>query len=391
MMFASLLLSYFTNFVYAPTPIKFVFSGAMIYCLFCFPINYIRSNDFDKVSNAILKTIIVLTVFAVIHSSVTEQAKYATGNKWITMFMNPECMFMMLAPCFTFLAADFHSVKILQDSIKIFLILGFFGVFVNCFILPAILWSSIIFFPFVNKSYKLMIVVSIAMAVFSAFFAEDTSRTSILMILFVLMAYWAVYRLKSLLVIKVVCFASLILSTFYGIMTLINPDFSVIAFALEYVLQKTADTDMATDTRTFLFLEMAEDLSQNDAWIFGKGAYSHYFSQYFYDLPSGEGDHFMRLMSEVTMLQNLLRGGILYASAYCSLIAYAVYKAITKGRSKFILSIAVVASGWYFVSWISYLHGCSFKQLGFFLLLGCCLSPTWLNKTDNEIESILKT
>ena len=136
-----------------------------------------------------------------------------------------------------------------------------------------------------------------------------------------------------------------------------------------YISNKTDDTSISADTRTFLYVEMANDLTNSHSWLIGKGAFSHYYSVYF---------------------NHLLRGGILYVLAYYGLILFAVYKSTWQGNNKFVRSIGIIAVGWYFNSFVGDITGCKFYHIAFFLLIGCCLSKKWLNYTDIDIKRIMK-
>ena len=73
---------------------------------------------------------------------------------------------------------------------------------------------------------------------------------------------------------------------------------------------------------------------------------------------------------------------------FYGLIFYAVSKVLKYGRNKFVMSIAILASGWIFISCFSFLHGFNMTLVGFFMILGCCLSKKWLNKSDEEITQM---
>ena len=387
-MISTLLLHFSGGYTYAPGLIKMLFSFSLWICLLIFPFRIVRHNDFDKIPNVILKGLLLFTLIAVL-TSVFDNSSTAVGNKWLTLFGNPECMFMMLAPCFVCLASIDSSLGTLLKSWKFYIAVGTLGALNQTFIPVSVLWISAVFYPYVDRKYRFLVLLSIVFAIYAAFFAESTSRTTIILILFVLASYFSVYILNSPSIVKQCCYVLIAISTIYAILTLVEPDFSVFQIILDLLMQNTGDQDLSTDTRTFLFWELAEDLTKNNSWIFGKGAYSNYFSLYFWNSTSGEGDHYYRLTCEVTFLQCLLRGGICYTICYFSLIAYAVYNAFTKSRNKMLKSIAIIATGWYAIACMSYLNGCDYKHLGFFLLLGCCLSNKWLNYTDEDIKRML--
>ena len=71
-----------------------------------------------------------------------------------------------------------------------------------------------------------------------------------------------------------------------------------------------------TDTRTFLYQELAEDLTMTDSWIMGKGAFSHYYSHIFLISDSEGSDFHYRMTVEVGVLNFLLHGGLVYVILY---------------------------------------------------------------------------
>lgn len=86
-MIASIAIGFFWGIYFqAPGAVKAVFSALMILSALVFPYGYIRNNVFDKISNTILRVIILLSVVAVLRSVFNEEADmYAFGNKWMTL------------------------------------------------------------------------------------------------------------------------------------------------------------------------------------------------------------------------------------------------------------------------------------------------------------------
>ena len=384
---SSLLLAFFGHYTSAPGVVKAIFSFSLWFCVFLFPYKYIRHNDFGRFVNVTLCFVFILTIVAFIRS-VMDDSGIVIGNKWMTLFGNPDCTFMLLTPCFAFLGVDENSLSELKKVLFVYLFVGSLFLLNDRYVTHSVLWISIVFFPYVNKKYKILIVLSLLVAIYRSFYDNETSRTTIIVLAFSLASYILAYVYKGKSFFVVFCTAMIILPTIYVCYTLTNDNYSIFNVILSLVQEKTGDATLATDTRTFLFWEMAEDLTHNDAWLLGKGAYSHYFSHYF---SKADGDHFDRISCEVTLLQFLLRSGIVYVITYYSLLTYAIHKSLTKSKNRFLLSMAVMTSGWFFVSCMSALNGCEFKHMGFFLLLGCCMSPYWLEKSDEEIKEIMES
>ena len=203
---------------------------------------------------------------------------------------------------------------------------------------------------------------------------------------FSIMSYILVYVIKNSKLIYLFCFIFLVAPFLIVGSTMLFPNDGKSMFQI--ISSNVEDEEMNVDTRTFLYIEIAEDLTKNESWLLGKGAYSHYYSNYFSQNVEG-GDNEDRLMCEVPFLLLLLRSGLLYVIIYFCIIIIAVFKAI-KSRNNFVKSLGVIMIGWYFNSFIGDISGCRLQHLALFLLLGVCLSPMWREKNNSELLSFLK-
>lgn len=389
MMIATLVYRIISIGGHQPQMSKVILAASLWLSFFLFPSQYIRQNDFGSSIDKLLRIIIILTAIATVRS-VFAPLEGHVANKWFTLFGNQECMFMLLAPCLMYLCQYRDSVLILKYATQLFLLVGTVPIFLGHYAAGGILFFSAILYPHMKRGYQILIYISIVMSIVGAFFVDETSRSGIILLVIIIVAYICVYVVNNKKLIWVVCLFLIIAPLAYSVLMLINPAFSVIDIILNWLLQQTGDEQLATDSRSFLFWEIADDLTKNEAWLLGKGALSHYFSAFFFQSTSEKADVANRIGVEVTLLMLLLRSGVAYAITYYSIIVIAVTSALRKARNKFVLSVAVMAAGWSLFSCVSYLNGCNFLHLGFFLLLGCCASKRWQNYTDEEIKCLLK-
>ena len=373
------------HFALAPGVVKALFSALMILSAVFFPYGYIRNNDFDKISNAILRVILVLGVVAVVRSVLNEDVDmYALGNKWTTLFGNEYCALLLLPPLFTYLAVEPINVLYVKRINYQYMLLGAFFMFLFRFPLSTIVLLLPVFIPYVNRSYKLLIGVAVIHAVLGATLGNNPSRAFFLYLVFAIAAFYLVFIVRKIVVTRFFCISCIILPFFLFVSLLYNNgnEPSFFEKAQTYIIGKTKNKDLATDTRTFLYQEMALDLTKTDSWIWGKGAFAHYFS---FSFDEGLNGRFGRISSEVPFLNFLMHGGIVYVFFYFLLFLYAIYKGLWKSNSKFVQCIAVVVTGWYFCSFVCDLTGARYYHILFFILLGCCLSDRFLKMTDDEI------
>lgn len=379
---ATMILTYYWKaFFYAPSVIKTVYT-LLIWCaLIVFPYKLVNNNTFSKTTNFFLKVLIIMGVVQTIRSALSSNPLlHAFGNKWLTLFFNEYTMFLFVPPIFIYLGNRDEGLFFLRKSTLSFLIVGV--VFLALFRFPLVGMAIFVgvLYPYVEKKYKVLIVISIIEAFLMGIIS---ARSNFIFLFFTFSSYFLVYKIRKKLILKLFCVFFTVSPIFLAIsiLTLGESKESILNNILEIVAR--SDEDAATDTRSFLYLEVAQDLTDNESWIWGKGTYSYYYSVHFDS--STETEHSDRMVAEVPFLNYLLHGGLVYVFFYFGLLLMGVYKGL-KSNNKFVQSIAIVAIGWYFLSFIGDINGCKFFHLGFFLLLGICLSPHWRNRTDAEIE-----
>ena len=371
---------------FAPSNIKLLYASVLWMSLLLMPVSLFKFNIFDNLTSMLFRCYALLVFGTVLNSAFFGYDAFV-GNKWFTTFGNEECLLMLMTPFLAFLTTYdgiLHTIK--QVNVKYMyvclILFAFLGISH-----PYLLWYICCFAPYYKKKYRILILLIFYIVIVSSFYAEETSRTMIFVLCISLLSYVLPYVLRNKGLIRIVCISLLVLPILYVLPILINPDKSIMIILKEIVMDQTGNEQLATDTRTFLFEEMSSDLTANDAWLFGKGIYSFYYSRWF---DSGGVSAGNRLTSEVTLLLLLLRGGILLALSYYSILYYAVYKALKNGKNMFVLSAAIMISGWIFISSFSYVNGFKFYHLCFFILVGCCLSPKWLSLNDKDINQLLK-
>lgn len=385
LMFATAIFSYYgLSFPQAPSIIKIFYSSCMWLTIILFPYRLFKSNDLGKNVVFLIKSIVLLVCIAILRSVFSDN-EHIAGNKWISLFGNDQFFFMLLIPLYMLIGTMDNVVRIIKRYLYIMLLIGVWGIFFEQNIMSKSLFLGAIFFPYVEKKYQCLICVTILQAVIAAFYQIETSRTMIIVIALSITSYILVYKIYNTFILKIYTIALIIIPVLYCLLTLFIPDFSIIEILLSYLTGQSSDTSFTTDTRSFLFWELASDLTESDAWIWGKGAYSAYYSSFF-DETGGDSEY--RMAVEVTFLTYILRCGLLFIAIYYSLITIVVWKAINKGKSKFIRMCAVMGANWCLVSYISHLNGYNFIYVSLFILLGCCASKKWLQKSDNEIKQI---
>lgn len=350
-----------------------------------FPFKILNDNNLLPIGNFIIKALLLCGVYQVFVTIFNDDyILNSIGNKYITLFFNDLCLFNFIAPLFAYLAIDLHILDIVRNRLQIMLVL--FTVFLPI----ANLFAGMTFYTpafgvFLRKKVRILVILGVFMTLFAGVFEDK--RTSILVFLFGIASYVFSYYFKKKIYTYVLCVLVLILPYILFVPILYSENESV----FEYLSREMSwgDDEMKTDTRSFLYREMSEDLTRTDSWLWGKGAHAHYYSHYFAISTSGYGDYHYRMYSEVTFLTFLLRGGIVYAILYYGLLIIAIIRAIYYGKSRFMQSVGILLSGWYFIHFFGDFSGFSFLHFVVFIFVGLTLSPVWINFSDNEIYKLL--
>lgn len=386
LMIGSLIVGFWGQFSLSPSIVRLIFACSIYLCLFTFPYKNFFNNDFGVVDKCALLFLIfygIILIFATIFNF--DPDMYAFGNKYVSLFLNENCAPLLFPPLFCFYSVQKENFYFLLKSISVFLIVSLimavFGSFKNIAFTPIFIMP---FFPYTNSKFRILILLSLFG---SLYFAKLSARMLIIVVAFALLSLLFTYILKSKAMKAFFCTAIIAtpLIFFAPILNLQKGEKTPIQEMLSLVFEG----DEAQDTRSYLYIEMAIDLTKSNSWICGKGAYAHYFSEFEHINYTGEGEDYGRISSEVPFLNFLLHGGIIYISFYLLLFIIAVYKTLIYGKNKFVSIIAIITVGWYFNTFIGDIEGCRFYHLVFFFLIGCCFSNSILKSSDAEIQAML--
>lgn len=366
----------------APHVFKFTYAILAYICLFFFPFSYTRRNDFGTTANSILLLLAIDSVLQILMTIYnTDPDIYAYGNKWLTLVLNENSIIALFPPFFVYYAKDIKCFHDLSKYLFTFGCVAFVFSIIKTINLEFLSVFSLAFFPYVSKKNRLIIIAAIIISIFMGIIER---RMLLILNAYAIAAFIIVYVIKLKWLQYVFCFICLLTPclVFIPILDLAKNELSFFQTLMQYLAENNIISD-GEDTRTFLYLEMAEDLRNNQVWMFGKGAYCHYFSSYF---SVNEGGSPFRLGSEVPFLNMLLHGGIIYIILYYSLLIWAIIKGLFYGKNLFVQIASLLIAGWIFNTFVGDLTGCRFYHICFFFLVGCCLSKKIRLLSDLDIQ-----
>tara|TARA_B110000090_G_scaffold159286_1_gene175487 strand:- start:1260 stop:2015 length:756 start_codon:yes stop_codon:yes gene_type:complete len=149
----------------------------------------------------------------------------------------------------------------------------------------------------------------------------------------------------------------------------------------------TSNQDLINDTRTFLYLEVFDDLVTNNNLLFGKGANGKYYSKYFNE-TGGDTDN--RLTVEVGVLSILLKVGLVGLILYLFILSTSIYYAFFRSNNYYILCIGYMIFVYTIVLFIKNPLAYSCSNIFIWFFIGTSFSSEIRKMSNMEIRYLLK-
>ena len=156
--------------------------------------------------------------------------------------------------------------------------------------------------------------------------------------------------------------------------------------ASSFIADMSNNKELMTDTRTFLFLEMFNDMSLSET-IIGRGAMGTYFSPYFYmiEVLDMVSDSSTRSVNEVGYLQIILKGGYIMMGLYILILLPAAYLGIFRSKNIIAKSCGYFVLT-YLIMWcVSYYIVYSAEYLLLWMATGTCISKSARNVKNDAM------
>ncbi|MGM0408334.1 MAG: hypothetical protein ACQERU_10130, partial [Bacteroidota bacterium] len=286
--------------------IKLFLSLYIYISLVLLPLGNLNSigNYFNNTTNFIFALIISYGLVVII----TDVIK---GQNIVSLFGNPVFGPVFLVPLFILWGSKINTLywlhRISIFSIKLGIILAPIAFLLKMEELPYLAFFPT-FFLILNYKYssskdKIWIILSLLIGLPVFYFSEY--RTGIIRILFSLIVFGLI-QLNFKIVYKYFAIIMICLPI-YLLYTGVTANQNIIAQILHFG-EEYDQTNLTVDTRTFLYTEFLTDMDKTQSLTFGKGAMGTYYSDFFYDWQGEDGDHYIRSIVEVGILQYMLRG-----------------------------------------------------------------------------------
>lgn len=235
--------------------------------------------------------------------------------------------------------------------------------------------------PFQDRTKNLLVLAGSAMLSLAAVHTEY--RTMLIRIVLVFISIAGVfllrrYNFKLILIAACLC---LCLPFYLLVSSIITRE-----SAFEKYLVLIDDPELGSDTRTFLYTEVYDDLKYNELLTVGKGSVARYYSPYF---ETEEGDHSLRLSVEAGILAIMLSGGFIAVFLNLALLLIAIYLALFRSRNYFVVSIGFFLIVHTILLFIESFVVYSLYNLMVWFLVGICLSEEIRSMNNTKIYNLL--
>ena len=352
----------------------------------------VLKRSMPRIAFLLLQLLFIWNVICIIRSLVFKVGTITT------LFGNVYTALALLLPFVIIYSIDIKNLKVVNFLMILMLQLGFVtfipfllltgGLFTETQVLFLfILFQPVVFLitqlPFQNQKNKIVVLVgAILLAYVALLFSNRTTfiREAALFMALIPIALYRRLRYKW-----VLGFSFLLLLIPF---VLLQQSIATGESAFETYLSPSGDDEMSMDTRTFLYIELYEDLFLNNQLLVGKSANGKYYSEYF---SSQEGDAEIRLDIEVGVLAMLLKGGFIAVILNLMISILAIFYAFFRSHNTYVLGAGFMLLIHTVLLFIDNRIGYTSYNFLIWLFIGVCLSKEIRHMNNVEIRNLLRS
>lgn len=352
-----------------------------------FIVKLVRQQEYERIDyRNLLLSLIVWNILTIARGVID------ANTYWDWKFLLFSNMPALLVPLSALLGSNIHSIgRLIHFIFPAFFILTFLTLLPIAKDQIAYLWTPLYFLilclPYMTRRQKITVLILIAV-VFASYFEGRSSTIRICVALLIAFSYrFVINYTRFFVVLHKVLFVLPIVLFILGVTGSFNIFNMQSYIDREVVVEGAAGAteNMLADTRTFLYQETLTSMNKHNSFLFGEGGCGKYESLAFKNDLFGA----YRYASEVGVLNTLLYSGIIGVLLYALVFYKASRLAICQSNNvltKLIGLFVIFRWDYFFVEEFT-----KFNTNFFFLwlMIGMCLSPTFRNMSDEEIENLI--
>ncbi|MEO5682379.1 MAG: hypothetical protein ABIQ88_07035 [Chitinophagaceae bacterium] len=370
------------------------FIGALklvsLICLLVFSVRIKWKMKIPPLVRYFFKWMIVWNVITIIRGGI------AAGNYWDWKYLFLNSSFTMLVPYALITGILFtYSKDLLTLMVTRLFVFGYIilpltlNIDLQREFYPRAIMITICFFlllvPYVKTKWQIAILGVAAASVLLAYDYRANVIRIILSLLLVMLYYVRNYISTGLL--KFGCLICVLIPPVFlllgvtGQYNIFKPSDDVDKYDIEY--DNGVTSNLATDTRTFLYEEVFSSMRSNHSFIFGEGATAKYKTVYFDDEIGQNGG---RYGAEVGFLNTLLYSGVIGVFLYALVLFSAIYYGMAASNNFFCKMLAIFLAFRWIVLFIEDFVQYDTSNYFLWFAVGLCLSKDFRAMTDADIR-----
>ena len=294
-------------------------------------------------------------------------------------FLLPVCLFLGLR------LENFYSFFYVLTLYTLFFAISYFITPIMSHFIGLALIALLAFMSYLPRKWRIVIIGVTAFYVVTGF--HDNARAAIVRALLGVGIF--LFTLSPVIwtkFIRKIVFGAGVVMPLILLWAFSSRGFSIFEYAESQKVIMMSGESENTDTRTFLYQEVFDDLTEHNAWVYGKGINGKYYSDYFASRKLEGGDDPNRVQSEVGMLNILLKGGIVQAVFYLLILVMSIYNCFFRSNTKFMLIIGLVLLSPFFLLFVEEYVKYDFYNIMIWLFIGMSFSTSILNSEDEVFE-----
>lgn len=355
--------------------------------------NHILKQTLPKLAFIVLSLLLIWNVFNVFRSIFNRDGSLTTilGNVAASLAILVPFVIIFSVHLSNIRIFHHYLIKVLKLATIIFIgLFLFYGTSISSsnlrlllmLLVPVLFLITVLNFEI--RQHKIIVMCSALFLFYTAYLFS--TRAMMLRLVLLFMSIFAVNIYHRFKVKWILVLSFLVISIPF---LLLQESYSTGSSAFEKYLSSDSDDELNTDTRTFLYMELYEDLIANKKLLIGKGANGTYYSAYFSEADINETDQ--RNNIEVGVLGLLLKGGIVAVVLNLLILGIAIYFAFFKTRN-----IYTVGLGYILIihTILLFLENYTiYSSYNFFIwfFIGVCLSKKARSLTNRQIFVLINT
>lgn len=365
---------------------KVLFWGLFFISIAFLPLRNLRKLNFKF-------GLLFLLIFIFAISNTLRGLDNRNGQTIISILGNPAFFLFEFAPIFVVLSNSNYMPYLLSKTIIWSVIISIFSyVMFDSFVFANVAVFFVAILIAIKRSTKInYVILAISIGLYSSI-VEEYRLLFIAIVLFIPI----LILIKSCKSFRIFRRFSILYSSFLLgvpiVLIAVSVVFqtSVFQLAQDYFISSSSmDKSTVEDTRSFLFIEVFNDLNSHNALLLGKGSTGRIET-----VLSDEIDKTVingeRAFVEVLYLEFMRRGGLVYAFVFYLLLVASIIHSLRNSKNRFLLIISMSLSSFYFIAFIGINPVFSLTIVVFWILIGMCISKRWNNYSDGEIEYLFR-